>query len=150
MTWGLHIPHDPIGFENSFSKPGSKSHSILQLLNTFSLLPRILTYLSHLLYFCSHHFSILFISIARCSTEESATLSRSWYKHNDYLYFSICLSLSRSSEGLRWLELRRSHFWGLLKNISYYIGLLVVMKFYSCYTSEKVFCLGFDMYFSWV
>ena len=51
---------------------------------------------------------------------------------------------------LRWLELWRSHVWGLLKIISCYIGLLVLMQSYSCYSSEKVYYLVFDVYFSWL
>ena len=140
----------PICFENCFSNSGPKSLSILQLLNTLSLLPQILTYLSHLAYFCSHHFSIQSISIARSRTEELAILSRSGQKHNDYFYFNICLSLSRSFEGLRWLESWRSHVSALVKIISCYIGLFVVMQSHSCCTFEKVFYLVFDMYFSWV
>ena len=38
------------------------------------------------------------------------------------IYFNICLSLSGSFEGLRWLELWRSHVWGLVKKIYCYIG----------------------------
>ena len=103
------MPCDPICFEKCFSNSSPKSLSVLQLLNTLSLLPHILTYLSHFPYFCSHHFCILSTSTARSSTEDIAILSRSGQKHNDYCYFSICMSLSRSFEELRWLELCRCH-----------------------------------------
>ena len=52
----------------------------------------------------------------KTSTEKLAILSRSGYKHNNYFYINICLSLSRSFEGMRWLKLWRSHIWGLVKN----------------------------------
>ena len=45
--------------------------------NTLSLLPHILTYMSHRPYFCSHHFTIQSPGITRSSTKELATLSRS-------------------------------------------------------------------------
>ena len=45
-------------FENCFSNSGPKSLSILQLLNTLSMLPHILTSLPHIPHFCSHHFTI--------------------------------------------------------------------------------------------
>ena len=64
-----------------------------------------------------------------------------FFPQSFHFYFNICLSFSRSFEGLRWLELWSSHIWGLLKNISCYIGLLVVMQSHSCSSLRKYFIL---------
>ena len=137
MRWGLHIPHDPICFENCFSNSGPKSLSILQLLNILSLLPHILTYRSHLPVHITSPSSPP--ALQDPVLKELAIISRSGYKHNDYFYFNISFSWSRSFEGLIWLELWWSHIWDLLKNISFYFGLLVVMQSHSCSSLRKYF-----------
>ena len=54
-------------------------------------------------------------SITRSSTEEVAILSRSVYKHNDYIYFNFSFSWLRSIEGLIALELWIFHISSNLK-----------------------------------
>ena len=57
--------------------------------------------------FTSLHYPVTIIT--RSSTEELATLYRCVLKHNDYVYFNISFSWSRSIEGLICLELWKSH-----------------------------------------
>ena len=103
------MPHDPIWFENCISNSGPKSLSILQLLNTLSLLPHILTYLSHLPYFSSHHFSIQSAALqdpVLGSQQHFLEVGRNTMTISTLVF--VCPDQG-CLKGLRWLELWRSH-----------------------------------------